>query len=47
MTKPHSEDLRIRVVEFVESGGSLREAESLFAVGASSAFRLRLNPVLR
>lgn len=39
MTKPHSEDLRIRVVEFVESGGSLREAESTFVVGASSAFR--------
>jgi len=41
MSKAHSEDLRIRVVEFVESGGSLREAESTFVVGASSAFRWR------
>jgi transposase len=39
MTKPHSEDLRIRVVEFVESGGTVREAESVFTVGASSASR--------
>lgn len=41
MSKAHSEDLRIRVVEFVESGGSLREAESTFVVGASSAHRWR------
>lgn len=39
MTKTHSEDLRLRVVEFVETGGSLRDAGSTFSVGASSAYR--------
>lgn len=39
MTKPHSEDLRLRVVEFVETGGSVRDAESIFSIGASSASR--------
>jgi putative transposase len=40
MVKPHSEDLRVRLVETVEEEGlSRREAARRFKVGASSAIR--------
>jgi len=39
MSKPYSEDLRIRAVEAVSSGMSRREAAELFQVGASSVIR--------
>lgn len=39
MAKGHSEDLRIRVVEFVESGASRRAAAARFDVGIASAIR--------
>lgn len=39
MTKPYSEDLRIRAVEAVASGMSRRQVAKLFKVGASSVIR--------
>lgn len=39
MAKSHSEDLRVRVVEFVASGASRRAAAARFDVGVSSAIR--------
>jgi len=39
MTKPYSEDLRIRAVEAVAEGMSRRRAAKLFKVGASSVIR--------
>jgi transposase len=39
MTKPYSEDLRIRAVEAVANGMSRRQVAKLFKVGASSVIR--------
>jgi transposase len=39
MTKPYSEDLRIRAIEAVADGMSRRRAAKLFKVGASSVIR--------
>jgi len=39
MTKPYSEDLRIRAVEAVANGMSRRQAARLFKLGASSVIR--------
>jgi transposase len=39
MTKPYSEDLRIRAVEAVRNGMSRRQVAHLFQVGASSVIR--------
>ena len=39
MSKPYSEDLRIRAVEAVTNGMSRRQAAKLFKVGASSVIR--------
>ena len=39
MTKPYSEDLRIRAVEAVANGMSRRQAAKLFKLGASSVIR--------
>jgi transposase len=39
MRGPHSGELRMRVIEFVEAGGSRREAAEQFEVGVSSAIR--------
>ena len=39
MTKPYSEDLRIRAVEAVSNGMSRRQAAKVFKVGASSVIR--------
>jgi len=39
MSKPYSEDLRIRAVEAVNNGMSRRQAAKLFKVGASSVIR--------
>ena len=39
MTKPYSEDLRIRAVEAVANGMSRRQVARLFKVGASSVIR--------
>lgn len=39
MTKPYSEDLRIRAVEAVAEGMSRRQAAKLFKVGASTVIR--------
>lgn len=39
MTKPYSEDLRIRAVEAVSNGMSRRQSAKLFKVGASSVIR--------
>jgi transposase len=39
MTKPYSEDLRVRAVEAVADGMSRRRAAKLFKVGASSVIR--------
>ena len=39
MSRAYSEDLRIRVVRFVEKGGSRRAAAKLFGVSASSAVK--------
>jgi transposase len=39
MTKPYSEDLRIRAVEAVGNGLSRRQSAKLFKVGASSVIR--------
>ena len=39
MTKPYSEDLRVRAVEAVAEGMSRRQAAKLFKVGASSVIR--------
>src|SRR5215469_1276399 len=39
MRGPYPEDLRHRVIEFVEAGGSRREAAEHFRVSASSAIR--------
>lgn len=39
MTKPYSEDLRIRTVEAVANGMSRRQAAKVFKVGASSVIR--------
>jgi transposase len=39
MSKPYSEDLRIRAVEAVGNGMSRRQAAKLFKVGASSVIR--------
>ena len=39
MTKPYSEDLRIRAVEAVADGMSRRQVAKLFKVGASSVIR--------
>jgi transposase len=39
MRGPYTGDLRIRVIEFVEAGGSRREAAEQFQVSASSAIR--------
>jgi transposase len=39
MTKPYSEDLRIRAVEAVADGMSRRQAAKVFKVGASSVIR--------
>jgi transposase len=39
MRGPHPGDLRVRVIEFVEAGGSRRDAAEHFQVSASSAIR--------
>ena len=39
MRGPYPEELRARVIEFVEEGGSRREAAERFQVSASSAIR--------
>ena len=39
MTKPYSEDLRIRAVDAVANGMSRRQAAKLFKLGASSVIR--------
>ena|SRR6478672_2777895 len=39
MRGPYPGDLRIRVIEFVEAGGSRREAAEQFQVGISTAIR--------
>src|SRR5215470_13126742 len=39
MRGPYTGDLRIRVIEFVEAGGSRREAAEQFQVSASSSIR--------
>jgi transposase len=39
MTKPYSEDLRIRTVEAVANRMSRRQAAKVFKVGASSVIR--------
>jgi len=39
MRGPYPGDLRVRVIEFVETGGSRREAAEHFQVSASSAIR--------
>ena len=39
MAKPYSQDLRVRVIRAVASGGSCREAARVFAVSASSAIK--------
>src|SRR5215470_19969229 len=39
MRGPYTGDLRVRVIEFVEAGGSRREAAEHFQVSASSAIR--------
>ena len=39
MSKPYSEDLRIRAVEAVADGMSCRQSAKLFKVGASSVIR--------
>jgi transposase len=39
MTKPYSEDLRIRAVEAVANGMSRRQVAKLYKVGASSVSR--------
>src|SRR5262245_5943925 len=39
MQGPHPGELRIRVIDFVEAGGSRREAAEQFQVSASSAIR--------
>src|SRR5262252_9820226 len=39
MRRPYPGDLRIRVIEFVEAGGSRRDAAEHFEVSASSAIR--------
>jgi transposase len=39
MPRPHSTDLRMRVIDAVEAGASRREAAELFDVDASTAVR--------
>lgn len=39
MSRPYSEDLRIRLVRYVESGASARAAAKLFGVSASSSIK--------
>ena len=39
MRGPYPGELRIRVIDFVEAGGSRREAAEQFQVSASSAIR--------
>jgi len=39
MVKPYSDDLRERVVGFVQSGGTVRQAAVVFGVGVSSAVK--------
>ena len=39
MRGPYPGDLRVRVIEFVEAGGSRRDAAEHFEVSASSAIR--------
>jgi transposase len=39
MRGPYHRDLRVRVIEFVEAGGSRRDAAEHFRVSASSAIR--------
>ena len=39
MRRPYAGDLRIRVIEFVEAGGSRRDPAEHFEVSASSAIR--------
>src|SRR5580700_889458 len=39
MRGPYPRDLRVRVIEFVEAGGSRRDAAEHFRVSASSAIR--------
>ena len=39
MVKPYSDDLRERVVGFVRSGGTVRQAAAVFGIGASSAVK--------
>ena len=39
MRGPYPRELRVRVIEFVEAGGSRRDAAEHFQVSASSAIR--------
>lgn len=39
MVKPYSDDLRERVVGFVQSGGTVRQAATVFGIGVSSAVK--------
>lgn len=39
MVKPYSDDLRERVVGFVQSGGTVRQAAAVFGVGVSSVVK--------
>jgi transposase len=39
MTRPYSEDLRLKAVRFVEAGHSRREAAAIFDVGVASIVR--------
>ena len=39
MVKPCSDDLRERVVAFVLSGGTVRQAAAIFGIGVSSAVK--------
>jgi transposase len=39
MARGYSNDLRVRVIEFVETGESAREAARCFAIGISTAIR--------
>jgi transposase len=39
MARGYSDDLRVRVIELVESGGARREAARVFDVAASTAIR--------
>lgn len=39
MVKPYSDDLRERVVGFVQSGGTVRQAAVVFGIGVSSAVK--------